>query len=237
MESGQASGQIPPKREEQQAQLDVTCLSLAKGKKEKAHLQEIKGVYMRMPVINDLVVFTEDLLAGVISITNGHSEVGHAALPEFNEYRLEHRIKWILIKVILIDIFCPYRSIDLVAGVNPEAVWDLKFHLDPYRSMGPDGIHLRTLKELANHRMVYIAKASPQEYQSLVAKEKVWRKEDFPLFEEDWIRDHSDKHDMHKSIIFEYSWKTRDVPYDWRKASATPIFLGNSGSYRFSSLI
>ncbi|RMC22369.1 hypothetical protein DUI87_00681 [Hirundo rustica rustica] len=36
MESGQASGQLPfPKRREQQAQLDVTCLSLAKGKKKK----------------------------------------------------------------------------------------------------------------------------------------------------------------------------------------------------------
>ncbi|RMC22460.1 hypothetical protein DUI87_00774 [Hirundo rustica rustica] len=35
MESGQASGQIPPKKGEQQAQLDVTCLPLAKGKKEE----------------------------------------------------------------------------------------------------------------------------------------------------------------------------------------------------------
>ncbi|RMC10159.1 hypothetical protein DUI87_12958 [Hirundo rustica rustica] len=35
MESGQASGQLPPKGGEQQAQLNVTCLSLAKGKKEK----------------------------------------------------------------------------------------------------------------------------------------------------------------------------------------------------------
>ncbi|RMC10231.1 hypothetical protein DUI87_13033 [Hirundo rustica rustica] len=35
MESGQASGQIPPKRGEPQAQLDVTCLSLANGKKKK----------------------------------------------------------------------------------------------------------------------------------------------------------------------------------------------------------
>ncbi|RMC18046.1 hypothetical protein DUI87_04924 [Hirundo rustica rustica] len=43
MESGQASGQLPCKRG---AQLDVTCLSLAKGKKEKTHLQEIKRFYM-----------------------------------------------------------------------------------------------------------------------------------------------------------------------------------------------
>ncbi|RMC01269.1 hypothetical protein DUI87_22218 [Hirundo rustica rustica] len=44
MESGQASGQIP-KRGEQQAQLDVTCLSLAKGKKEKDPPTGIKGFY------------------------------------------------------------------------------------------------------------------------------------------------------------------------------------------------
>ncbi|RMC13166.1 hypothetical protein DUI87_10699 [Hirundo rustica rustica] len=35
MESGQASGQLPPKRGEQQAQLDVTCLSLAKRRRKK----------------------------------------------------------------------------------------------------------------------------------------------------------------------------------------------------------
>ncbi|RMC06759.1 hypothetical protein DUI87_16205 [Hirundo rustica rustica] len=46
MESNQDSGQIPPKMEEQQAQLDVTSLSLAKGRKKRAHLQEIKGFYM-----------------------------------------------------------------------------------------------------------------------------------------------------------------------------------------------
>ncbi|RMC12075.1 hypothetical protein DUI87_11210 [Hirundo rustica rustica] len=34
MESSQASGQLP-KKGEQQAQLDVTCLCLAKGKKKK----------------------------------------------------------------------------------------------------------------------------------------------------------------------------------------------------------
>ncbi|RMB92775.1 hypothetical protein DUI87_30825 [Hirundo rustica rustica] len=43
MESGQASGQLLHKRGEQQAQLDATCLSLAKRKREKTHLQEIKG--------------------------------------------------------------------------------------------------------------------------------------------------------------------------------------------------
>lgn len=42
---------------------------------------------------------------------------------------------------------------------------------------------------------VFTAKSSPQEYQSLEATEKIWRKEDFPLFEEDWVRDHSGKCD------------------------------------------
>ncbi|RMC04525.1 hypothetical protein DUI87_18971 [Hirundo rustica rustica] len=35
MESGQPSGQLPPKRGSSRPRLDVTCLSLAKGKKKK----------------------------------------------------------------------------------------------------------------------------------------------------------------------------------------------------------
>ncbi|KAJ7403513.1 hypothetical protein BTVI_76342 [Pitangus sulphuratus] len=31
---------------------------------------------------------------------------------------------------------------------NPEIVWDLLFHLDLYKSIGSDGIHPRSLKEL-----------------------------------------------------------------------------------------
>ncbi|KAJ7414071.1 hypothetical protein BTVI_41648 [Pitangus sulphuratus] len=34
--------------------------------------------------------------------------------------------------------------------VDSEIVWDLLLHLDPYKSMRPDGIHPRILKELAD---------------------------------------------------------------------------------------
>ncbi|RMC13419.1 hypothetical protein DUI87_10957 [Hirundo rustica rustica] len=50
MESGQASGQLPPKGEEQQAQLDVTCLSLAKGKKKKDSPTGNQGVLYAKPM-------------------------------------------------------------------------------------------------------------------------------------------------------------------------------------------
>ncbi|GAB0208607.1 mitochondrial enolase superfamily member 1 [Grus japonensis] len=47
---------------------------------------------------------------------------------------------------------------------------------------------------------VLTAKASPQESQTLEAGEKVLRKEDLPLVEEDWVREHLGKLDIHKSM-------------------------------------
>jgi len=87
---------------------------------------------------------------------------------------------------------------------------------------------------------VFSAKAGPQEYQALDAREEAHREDDLPLVE-DRMRDHLSKLDTHKplgldgmhprvlrelaiviaeplSIILERSWRTGDVPEDWRKA-------------------
>ncbi|GAB0183198.1 mitochondrial enolase superfamily member 1 [Grus japonensis] len=111
--------------------------------------------------------------------------------------------------------------------------------------------------------LVFTAKAGPQESQILEVGEKVWRKKDFPLVEEDWVREHLGKLDTHKSmgpdgmhprvlreladvifkllsIIFERSWRTAEVPEDWRKANVTPVFKKgrkeDPGNYRPVSL-
>lgn len=45
---------------------------------------------------------------------------------------------------------CPKLCENDRLPVNPELVRDLLLQLDPYKPKGPDGIHLRTLKELAD---------------------------------------------------------------------------------------
>ena len=47
---------------------------------------------------------------------------------------------------------------------------------------------------------VFTAKAGLQESQPPEEREKIWRKEDFPLVEEDWVRDHLGKLDPHRSM-------------------------------------
>ncbi|GAB0186019.1 mitochondrial enolase superfamily member 1 [Grus japonensis] len=94
---------------------------------------------------------------------------------------------------------------------------------------------------------VFIAKAGPQESQTLEAGEKVLRKEDLPLVEKGRVRERLGKLNIHKSmgpdgihpqvlreladvisvslsIIFERSWRTGEVPEDWRKANVTLVF-------------
>jgi len=110
---------------------------------------------------------------------------------------------------------------------------------------------------------VFSAKAGPQASQSLEVREEAWRKDDLSLVEEVRVRDHLSKLDIHKcmgpdgmhpqvlreltdvvaeplSIIFERSWRTGEVPEDWRKANVTPVFKKGKkedpGNYRPVSL-
>ena len=47
---------------------------------------------------------------------------------------------------------------------------------------------------------VFTAKAGPRASQPPEKRENIWRKEDFPLVEKDWVRDHLGKLDPRKSM-------------------------------------
>jgi len=110
---------------------------------------------------------------------------------------------------------------------------------------------------------VFSAKAGPQESQALGVREEAYREDDLPLVEEDCVRDRLSNLDTHKSmglngmhprvlreladvvaeplsIIFERSWRTGEMPEDWRKANVTPVFKKGKkedpGNYRPVSL-
>ncbi|CAM4529932.1 unnamed protein product [Lepidochelys kempii] len=89
-------------------------------------------------------------------------------------------------------------GIDGQPSVEKEVVRDYLEKLDVHKSMGPDELHPRVLKELA----------------AVIAE---------PL-----------------AIIFENSWRTREVPDDWKKAKVVPIFKKGKkedpGNYRPESL-
>ncbi|KFV83152.1 RNA-directed DNA polymerase from mobile element jockey, partial [Struthio camelus australis] len=82
--------------------------------------------------------------------------------------------------------------------VEEDQVRDLLSKLDIRKSMGPDGMHPRVLRELAD----------------VIAR---------PL-----------------SIILERSWRSGEVPEDWKKANVTPVFKKGKkeepGNYRPVSL-
>ncbi|PKU40159.1 rna-directed dna polymerase from mobile element jockey-like [Limosa lapponica baueri] len=93
--------------------------------------------------------------------------------------------------------------------------------------------------------------------QILEVRERLWRKEDFPLVKDDWVRDHLGKLNTHRSmgpdgmqpqvlreladvivkplsITFERSWRTGEVPEDWRHSSLQKEQEGGLGKLQAS---
>ena len=96
--------------------------------------------------------------------------------------------------------------------------------------------------------LAFTTKAGLQASQNPEERGQIWRKEDLPSVEKDWVRDHLRKLDPHKSmgangmhpqvlkeladvlaeplsIIFERSWRTGEMPEDWRQANVTQPHL------------
>jgi len=93
---------------------------------------------------------------------------------------------------------------------------------------------------------VFSANAGSQKTQAPEVREEACRRHDLPLVEEDCVRDRLSSLEAHKSmgldgmhprvlreladviaeplsIVIEWSWRTGEVPKDWRKASVTPV--------------
>ena len=110
---------------------------------------------------------------------------------------------------------------------------------------------------------VFHDKTSPWESQTLEVSKRLWVTENFLLVEVDLVREHLAKINVHKSIgpdgmcprvlrelaemiseplsiIFDRSWRTGEVPEDWRIASVTSVFKKGKkedvGKYRPVSL-
>lgn len=100
--------------------------------------------------------------------------------------------------------------------------------------------------EKAAFALVFTSKINLQESQVPKTRGKAWNKEDATLVEEDQVRKHLSKVDIHKSmcpdghpqvlsklgdviarpllIIFDLSWWPREVPKDWRKVNVMLTF-------------
>ena len=62
------------------------------------------------------------------------------------------------------------------------------------------GALLKEDTEKALFALVFTAKHGPQEFQTLEVRDRIWRKEDFPVVKVDMVKDHLGKPNTHKSM-------------------------------------